>query len=278
MVDLKHKRYKVKGGWEGLRFDYMYFELNSDIMQIKLFKLESFVLNFAINGLCFVGHMDNPLDFKSYSTHEKKIDKLILKNNHRIWKKGKGKKERLSSTITLFLNFFIPTTLFLYFNFKLDTKAYSVLLFSFINFHKLRVCVIDNNMEKLANLVMLCLLIFCKFSNANQEIYLHRLFKSRISQNFPVSDYWENLHEIRESSPVYAAPQDGLMQADKIEKLPGQPDGVDFDQYAGYVTVDPQAGRALFYYFVESPENSSTNPLVLWLNGGTKSFSCIMMR
>ncbi|XP_022898952.1 serine carboxypeptidase II-3-like [Olea europaea var. sylvestris] len=123
-------------------------------------------------------------------------------------------------------------------------------------------------MEKLANLVMLCLLIFCKFSNANQEIYLHRLFKSRISQNFPVSDYWENLHEIRESSRVYAAPQDGLMQADKIEKLPGQPDGVDFDQYAGYVTVDPQAGRALFYYFVESPENSSTNPLVLWLNGG----------
>lgn len=77
---------------------------------------------------------------------------------------------------------------------------------------------------------------------------------------------------------MYAAPQDGLMQADKIEKLPGQPDGVDFDQYAGYVTVDPQAGRALFYYFVESPENSSTNPLVLWLNGGTKSFSCIMMR
>ncbi|KAJ0083401.1 hypothetical protein Patl1_30160 [Pistacia atlantica] len=50
--------------------------------------------------------------------------------------------------------------------------------------------------------------------------------------------------------------------------LPGQPDGVDFDQYGGYVTVDPQAGRALFYYFVESPQNFSTNPFVLWLNGG----------
>ncbi|KAF9622658.1 hypothetical protein IFM89_032579 [Coptis chinensis] len=57
-------------------------------------------------------------------------------------------------------------------------------------------------------------------------------------------------------------------EADKIETLPGQPEGVDFDQYSGYVTVDPTAGRALFYYFVESPQNSSTNPLVLWLNGG----------
>ncbi|XP_077214299.1 serine carboxypeptidase 1-like [Tasmannia lanceolata] len=69
-------------------------------------------------------------------------------------------------------------------------------------------------------------------------------------------------------SPVYVSPQDGLMEADKIDKLPGQPGGVNFDQYAGYVTVDPKHGRALFYYFAESPTNSSTKPLVLWLNGG----------
>ncbi|TYJ33113.1 hypothetical protein E1A91_A05G080700v1, partial [Gossypium mustelinum] len=54
-----------------------------------------------------------------------------------------------------------------------------------------------------------------------------------------------------------------------IDALPGQPDGVDFDQYAGYVTVDQKAGRALFYYLVESPPNSSSNnPLILSLNGG----------
>ncbi|XP_044506837.1 serine carboxypeptidase 1-like [Mangifera indica] len=58
------------------------------------------------------------------------------------------------------------------------------------------------------------------------------------------------------------------MELDKITSLPGQPNGINFNQYSGYVTVDPQAGRALFYYFVESPQNSSTNPLVLWLNGG----------
>ncbi|KAK1554304.1 hypothetical protein Q3G72_010467 [Acer saccharum] len=62
--------------------------------------------------------------------------------------------------------------------------------------------------------------------------------------------------------------QDGLKKKDKIESLPGQPHGVEFDQYSGYVTVDPEAGRALFYYFVESPHNSSSKPLVLWLNGG----------
>ncbi|XP_039034616.1 serine carboxypeptidase 1-like [Hibiscus syriacus] len=55
--------------------------------------------------------------------------------------------------------------------------------------------------------------------------------------------------------------QDGSIETDKISALPGQPDGVDFNHYSGYVTVDSKAGRALFYYFAESPENSSTNPL-----------------
>ncbi|KAI3461198.1 hypothetical protein Pfo_017861 [Paulownia fortunei] len=124
-------------------------------------------------------------------------------------------------------------------------------------------------MHKLVHLFLLplsfSLLVFC---NANQANYLHRLLKSRRSQSFSISDSWSQLHAERDYSPVFLAPQDGLMQADKITKFPGQPDNVDFDQYAGYVTVDPHAGRALFYYFVESPTNSSTNPLVLWLNGG----------
>lgn len=63
-------------------------------------------------------------------------------------------------------------------------------------------------------------------------------------------------------------PQDGLAQLDKISELPGQPAGVDFDQYSGYVTVNPNTGRALFYYFVESLTESSSKPLVLWLNRG----------
>ncbi|XP_004499087.1 serine carboxypeptidase 1-like isoform X2 [Cicer arietinum] len=62
--------------------------------------------------------------------------------------------------------------------------------------------------------------------------------------------------------------QSKLMEDDKVMSLPGQPKGVNFDQYAGYVTVDAKSGRELFYYFVESPLNSSSKPLVLWLNGG----------
>lgn len=74
------------------------------------------------------------------------------------------------------------------------------------------------------------------------------------------------------SAPVYVSRQDGLKDADRIDALPGQPSGVNFSQYSGYVTVDPNAGRALFYYLAES-QNSPTDPLVLWLNGGTTYFS-----
>ncbi|XP_055833602.1 putative serine carboxypeptidase-like 23 [Solanum dulcamara] len=70
------------------------------------------------------------------------------------------------------------------------------------------------------------------------------------------------------TSPVHFGTQNSPKENDKIENLPGQPEGVDFNQYSGYVTVDSSAGRALFYYFVESPQNSASKPLVLWLNGG----------
>lgn len=76
----------------------------------------------------------------------------------------------------------------------------------------------------------------------------------------------------------YIEVQPGSMASDKITVLPGQPvSGVDFDHYAGYVTVDDKAGKALFYYFAESPNNSSTNPLVLWLNGGTYTYYTIFI-
>ncbi|RWW22653.1 hypothetical protein GW17_00013136 [Ensete ventricosum] len=61
---------------------------------------------------------------------------------------------------------------------------------------------------------------------------------------------------------------DGLKEKDKIVKLPGQPHGVKFDQYAGYVTVDARSGRALFYYFAEAVgRDSSSKPLLVWFNG-----------
>eukprot|EP00253_Pinus_taeda_P028220 PITA_28220 len=55
---------------------------------------------------------------------------------------------------------------------------------------------------------------------------------------------------------------------DRITELPGQPSDADFAQYSGYITVDKNSGRALFYWLIEATENPSSKPLVLWLNGG----------
>ncbi|KAG4939353.1 hypothetical protein JHK82_045081 [Glycine max] len=59
-------------------------------------------------------------------------------------------------------------------------------------------------------------------------------------------------------------------ERDRIAKLPGQPENVLFAHYSGYVTVNEEAGRALFYWLVETPASiePSSRPLVLWLNGG----------
>lgn len=54
---------------------------------------------------------------------------------------------------------------------------------------------------------------------------------------------------------------------DKITALPGQPP-VKFNQYSGYITVDIDKQKSLFYYFVEAETDPQTKPLVLWLNGG----------
>ena len=123
-------------------------------------------------------------------------------------------------------------------------------------------------------LAAFCFLALVGLSNADiQANKLFDLLRKKRSRNQPVGDTWSVLKDaVDEYSPVYVGPQQGMAQQDKISTLPGQPEGVDFDQYSGYVTVNPSAGRALFYYFVESPTNSSTKPLVLWLNGGTSNF------
>lgn len=119
-----------------------------------------------------------------------------------------------------------------------------------------------------ACLLNLSLLVIFPYSKATQTNKLDELIQSRSSQNPPVTLSWEEKDTLKTHSSAYVAPQEGTFQADKIVALPGQPYGVNFDQYSGYVTVDQKAGRALFYYFVESPYNSSSKPLVLWLNGG----------
>uniref|UniRef100_A0A0E0LP94 Carboxypeptidase n=1 Tax=Oryza punctata TaxID=4537 RepID=A0A0E0LP94_ORYPU len=75
----------------------------------------------------------------------------------------------------------------------------------------------------------------------------------------------------RHAAPATAPAAVGSKEADRVVGLPGQPSGVGFAQYAGYVTVDAEAGRALFYYLAEADGGSAASskaPLLLWLNGG----------
>lgn len=125
------------------------------------------------------------------------------------------------------------------------------------------------------NISFYLLLLICVaalHANASQEARLREFILSRrnrdsSSDTFNVHD---SLYRYSGSQRTHysGSDQSSLKAADKITALPGQPEGVDFDQYAGYVTVDEKNGRALFYYFVEAPYGASTKPLVLWLNGG----------
>ncbi|KAK1318944.1 Serine carboxypeptidase 1 [Acorus calamus] len=60
-----------------------------------------------------------------------------------------------------------------------------------------------------------------------------------------------------------AAPESAL-----VTHLPGFDGDFPSKHYAGYVTVDEDRGRNLYYYFVVSEGNPSKDPVVLWLNGG----------
>ncbi|KAL5217791.1 hypothetical protein ABZP36_018475 [Zizania latifolia] len=102
---------------------------------------------------------------------------------------------------------------------------------------------------------------------ADQAARLLEFSRSRMEIQYDQED--KAVHVSRHvDHQLYMSPQDGLKEADKVSELPGQPGRADFDQYAGYVTVNATSGKALFYYFAEATQDPSTKPLVLWLNGG----------
>ncbi|CAL5087964.1 unnamed protein product [Urochloa decumbens] len=133
-------------------------------------------------------------------------------------------------------------------------------------------------MRNTASLLYLLLLICAAalHADASQEAQLREFLRSRRNSRSDHGTFKVNKNigrrvasSLRRTSYSGGADdQSALKAADKITSLPGQPDGVDFDQYGGYITVDEKNGRALFYYFVESPQDASTKPLLLWLNGG----------
>ncbi|WJX96302.1 hypothetical protein P8452_77528 [Trifolium repens] len=57
-------------------------------------------------------------------------------------------------------------------------------------------------------------------------------------------------------------------ESDRIIDLPGQPSAPSVSHFSGYITVNEEHGRALFYWFFEAQSEPSNKPLLLWLNGG----------
>ncbi|CAJ0581410.1 unnamed protein product, partial [Mesorhabditis spiculigera] len=59
----------------------------------------------------------------------------------------------------------------------------------------------------------------------------------------------------------------GLSLGALIQNLPGQP-AANFKQYSGYYSVGATGNHQLHYWFVESQNQPSSDPVLLWLTGG----------
>ncbi|CAN0917268.1 Serine carboxypeptidase-like 40 [Linum grandiflorum] len=104
----------------------------------------------------------------------------------------------------------------------------------------------------------------------NQAEKLNKLFQAKMRNEIDTTPFKVVAYEKIASRIVDLPPGGGSQKDDDlIGRLPGQPAAVSFNQYGGYVNVDPVNGRNLYYYFVEAQHpNKDELPLVLWLNGG----------
>ncbi|KAL5995230.1 calponin [Asimina triloba] len=129
----------------------------------------------------------------------------------------------------------------------------------------------------LSLLLLLCNILPLTADARRQGDALTKFLQAKKANNFQqqlAKDLNSEVIDHQPHSNDIVIPQlQGSKDRDKITRLPGQPDvkNMDFAQYGGYVTVDQDAGRALFYYFAEvvgSQHTTNNKPLLLWLNGG----------
>lgn len=129
-------------------------------------------------------------------------------------------------------------------------------------------------------LLALAVLLGASLADAFQDDQLIKFMTSRAMKrlagrnttNGPTEDDpWAEPSTFAHLTERCKIPASGSKEADWIAALPGQPPHVNLHQYAGYVKVDEENGRELFYYFVESARDASSKPLILWLNGGNQT-------
>jgi len=118
------------------------------------------------------------------------------------------------------------------------------------------------------SLLLICVTALQRHANASQEAQLRVFISSRKNSVSSTDTFKVRNIADRVAASLSTGSSISDKAADKIIALPGQPEGVDFNQYGGYVTVDEENGRALFYYLAEAPSGAAEKPLVLWLNGG----------
>ncbi|KAL5995231.1 hypothetical protein ACLOJK_025289 [Asimina triloba] len=112
---------------------------------------------------------------------------------------------------------------------------------------------------------------------SSQTHALTKLWKAKRAARLPTAAADFETKIFRANDVIVPQLPGSSKESDKIVKLPGQPhDNVDFAHYGGYITVDEEAGRALFYYFAEATRyQHAARPLILWLNGGPGCSSLI---
>ncbi|KAL6846445.1 hypothetical protein ACP4OV_023893 [Aristida adscensionis] len=106
-------------------------------------------------------------------------------------------------------------------------------------------------MRTISFYLLLLICVAALQADASQEARLREFIRSRRNSRsnkdtFNVNDIASRLATSSLVRTSYSEEEQSSMKAaDKITALPGQPDGVDFDQYGGYITVDekkrPQA-------------------------------------
>lgn len=77
---------------------------------------------------------------------------------------------------------------------------------------------------------------------------------------------WQQQHD-QEGLPPYDMPVRSSDQ-DEIKSLPGLDEAINFRQYSGYLHADKKGKKFFHYWFTESQNDPSKDPVLLWLNGG----------
>ncbi|GFP84271.1 serine carboxypeptidase-like 40 [Phtheirospermum japonicum] len=126
--------------------------------------------------------------------------------------------------------------------------------------------------SKIAQILFFTIVLSCYIAqnNAKNQIEaLSRIYKEKLKSDTDIDkSHFDASQLFHEAKLLHSQKEEEEeKENDRIRRLPGQPE-VKFKQYGGYVTVDPKAGRAFYYYFVEAQRSHKILPLLLWLNGG----------